>query len=459
MMSVKKGYRSKIKGNAMPIIKTILRSFGLIALCIANVLWSGCATVPGYMATQLRTEVSDPFLIYKQDGNSAMGMGTHISMMEASSDRLVVSYQQSGEAMMRPAHLPWPLYSDDRGQTWQAGDPYIWTESFDDKRTPVFVDYAEVPVKHWYGFAISSFSAPPAARYGYGFMAPINHTHANIKDPFFWMIRSDDDGKTWMPPQKATFIMPDEILRERESFIKLSSPAFVNSLGEIFMITYGRVKKNSKHETLLFKSSDGGYTFHYVSTVATLKDAIFGKMPHGPAEGALIGLSDTKFLCIMRTANRVGTAGISINAEADDMLLARSMDAGQTWERKRLRIKGVMPRLLRMSNGVLVLGTGRPGNRLYFSVDEGKTWGGEISMTPLGTVMTSGYLDFREVEPGKLLVVYDLVNAALDPAFADKEPTTMGTIGRILKDVVIGPESNGERYNQIIGRYISVSPR
>jgi hypothetical protein len=59
-----------------------------------------------------------------------------------------------------------------------------------------------------------------------------------------------------------------------------------------------------------------------------------------------------------------------------------------------------------MSNGVLVLAYGRPGNNLIFSVDDGRHWGRELPLTA-ADVRTSGYVGIAEVSSNRLLAVYD----------------------------------------------------
>jgi hypothetical protein len=60
-----------------------------------------------------------------------------------------------------------------------------------------------------------------------------------------------------------------------------------------------------------------------------------------------------------------------------------------------------------MSNGLLVCTFGRPGPvTIMFSADEGKKW---VAITPIFNERSTSYTDVIEVEPGKLLVVYDSI--------------------------------------------------
>jgi hypothetical protein len=88
---------------------------------------------------------------------------------------------------------------------------------------------------------------------------------------------------------------------------------------------------------------------------------------------------------------------------------AWSSDDGKTWTKPTSTpYKGVALRVRRLSNGVLACTTGRPGPVVVmFSVDgSGANWS---HITPIFNGKSTHYTDFIEVEPGKLLVVYDSV--------------------------------------------------
>jgi hypothetical protein len=86
-----------------------------------------------------------------------------------------------------------------------------------------------------------------------------------------------------------------------------------------------------------------------------------------------------------------------------------SADDGNTWTPPvSTGIKGVYPRVRRLSNGMLALTTGRPGPVvIMFNTDgTGEEWS---HATELFAGMSTHYTDLIEVEPGKLFVVYDSV--------------------------------------------------
>lgn len=160
----------------------------------------------------------------------------------------------------------------------------------------------------------------------------------------------------------------------------------------------------NKYRTLLAESKDRGASWSFVSTIAY--DPNLGQ--EGPCEPALARLSDGKLLCIMRTGYT-----------HHPMVTSHSSDQGRTWSKPvSTGLTGVDPQLIVLSNGLVACAYGvkeydgnRRERRIMFSGDGGKTWSHN-------TVVFAGYggsyPDALEIEPGKLLYVYD-VNGFPEP--------------------------------------------
>ena len=123
----------------------------------------------------------------------------------------------------------------------------------------------------------------------------------------------------------------------------------------------------------------------------------------GFTEPAFEILKDGTFLCIARTTDGNGIG---------PMYASRSKDLGRTWSKpEALTPNGVLPRLLRLENGVLVLASGRPGVQLRFSTDgKGKRWTdpcelGPITSSNLGAD-TCGYTSLLATGPDTFLIAY-----------------------------------------------------
>jgi len=152
-----------------------------------------------------------------------------------------------------------------------------------------------------------------------------------------------------------------------------------------------------KYRTLLVESRDQGASWSLVSTVAY--DPSIGQESF--CEPALLRLADGELICIMRTGYT-----------HDPMYLCRSRDDGKTWTKPvSTGLRGVDPRLLLVSNGLVACAYGvkeyegnRRERRIMFSSDGGRTW---FHNTIVFAGYGGSYPDAIELEPGKLLYVYD----------------------------------------------------
>lgn len=154
-----------------------------------------------------------------------------------------------------------------------------------------------------------------------------------------------------------------------------------------------------KYRTWVMRSTDGGETWDYHATVAYDPEVGLESF----CEADLLTLPDGDILCFMRTG---GSGG-----KHTPLYLSVSHDSGGTWEEPYpIADRGVWPNACRMADGTLVVTYGRPDNWLAFSLDDGKTW---IDHLCFYQGPTTSYNTVEEVEPGRLLVVYD--RQALNP--------------------------------------------
>ncbi|MBI3941421.1 MAG: exo-alpha-sialidase [Chloroflexi bacterium] len=202
--------------------------------------------------------------------------------------------------------------------------------------------------------------------------------------------------------------------------------------GRLLATMYGAFVGDKLGSAVVAESYDEGFNWRYVSTIAgpeAVPDA-----PEGPDEASMIRLADGDLMCVMRVGS-----GAPWN-------LARAYcgDGGRTWSAvDRLPAFSVEPSLRRLSNGTLVLSSGRPGIYLWVSTDpRGKSWrqidlvqhhnmwapGPEYTITPERSAdreqrhaadQTTAYTQLVEVEPNHLLMVYDRVPFGWNPVPAD----------------------------------------
>jgi len=207
--------------------------------------------------------------------------------------------------------------------------------------------------------------------------------------------------------------------------------------GDLLALVYIQTVSHPKYyRDVLMCSHDQGKTWQQRSVVAAVEaeDKPWPWMgDEGPNEAALVRLADGRLLTVFRTGDRKGTK----------MGETWSSDDGTTWTQPiAAPFGGVCPRVRRLSNGMLALTTGRPAPvSVFFSVEgDGKEWSEPVTVAENRQYERDGgsthYTDFIEVEPGKLLVVYDHVPYGWNEIpFADRKSknAVVGTFVEVQK--------------------------
>ena len=170
-------------------------------------------------------------------------------------------------------------------------------------------------------------------------------------------------GKCGLTPPDASIIRTADGSNLLAAFYGYASDGYLN--GGLYTTAY-------------FTSADDGLTWAYTSRIDVTPAMATGKWPwfkvghpgEGPCEPALVTLADGRVL----TALRLG-GGIPL-------WMAHSLNNGKTWTEPKpamgklagapsgaasIPVYGVWPQLLRLSNGALVLGSGRPGIGFWLS--------------------------------------------------------------------------------------------
>ena len=140
--------------------------------------------------------------------------------------------------------------------------------------------------------------------------------------------------------------------------------------GRLLITPYGRIAGEDKVNIFAMTSDDGGFSWQYLSTVATWRDysesdwpLSIGTQYVGPNESNTVRLSDGRIMCVFRVGTRVPYGR------------SYSSDDGLTWSRPD-RVDGpwsVMPRMVRLENGLIALVGGREGILVWLSPD-GDSW-------------------------------------------------------------------------------------
>ena len=233
-----------------------------------------------------------------------------------------------------------------------------------------------------------------------------------------------------MAPQPEGHLLPGEREYGTHSFGGVG----VEIDGRLLMTMYLSFRGERAH-TAVFSSEDEGRTWRYLSTVAP-PDAVPGS-PSGPCEARIVLLETGELMCVMR----VGWEGTGW-----PLVRAYSSDGGRTWSAPdRVPAFSVEPSIKRASNGTLLISSGRPGLYLWLSTDaRGEDWqridliahhndwapGPEYVIrtherldrdTLLNQEQTTSYTEMVEVEPNRLLMVYDRTPFGWNPVPPDSE--------------------------------------
>lgn len=157
--------------------------------------------------------------------------------------------------------------------------------------------------------------------------------------------------------------------------------------------------KLMKYRTIVVFSSDKGKTWGDPITVAA---APKNASETGFCEAGMARTLNGDILCVMRSDGKA-------DQKTTPCYLSRSSDEGRTWsEPQAILDRGVWPNLCVMKNGTIVCTTGRPGNWLVFSTDDGRTWKGALSFYQ---GWSSQYNTVLEVAPDTIIVIYDRATA------------------------------------------------
>lgn len=176
---------------------------------------------------------------------------------------------------------------------------------------------------------------------------------------------------------------------------------------------YGRLEGDNHFRTIIVRADREAKRWTYVGTVAGDSEAEEFRLreneskTEGFTEPCMVRLTDGRLLIVMRR----GSDNV--------MYKSWSADEGVTWSKpSSLGFKGVEPVMIQMKRGLLAISTGRPGPiGIHLSADAGRTWSERLVVANFpGSPQTAKapyrqrstcYTGMIEVEPDRLLVVYD----------------------------------------------------
>jgi len=194
--------------------------------------------------------------------------------------------------------------------------------------------------------------------------------------------------------------------------------------GSLLMTLYGLPPAGpaNDHRTCVIRSTDRGATWRFLSTVGAGTST--GLRTEGFDEPTLLVLPDGRLQCYIRSGASYQAAlgshdGGDTNAvmpfayhPQTPLYLCESVDGGCSWgQADPVAPFGVWPATAQLSNGIIAVVYGRPGDWLMFSGDDGRHWG-PVFQFYNGIYPPDGgnYCALAEVAPEVLLVVYAITD-------------------------------------------------
>jgi hypothetical protein len=378
---------------------------------------SGCASVQVSLFPAVLTVRHKPFLLAQSGQAYGWGVLSHPRIIQLDSNTLIVRFYVGGDNAGQddPAGRQLtgvsPAVSRDGGKTWVFGESNL------DARVAAATGYWGCDMKTPDGLVVCGQNGLNCLRL---------RGEEVLDGPWKYELQPYSSNVYFGPYERGVWTTNGELLA-----VGMGS----------YLPTWGG---KTLWRTALLKSRDGAKSWTVESIVSDADHTPWGREWwfgfEGPNEPAL-AVHGGELVSVARVGIKISNQWETPRS-AVRMIQSRSRDGGKTWKHKQLSIEGASPRLLPMSNGLLAMAFGRPGNNVAFTSTGGKAWGNEVVLSAADS-RTSGYCDIAEVAPGRLFAVFDAYNTDLDGLWLWEPTEVNGVFAAYISVYRLNPFARG----------------
>lgn len=289
--------------------------------------------------------------------------------------------------------------SHNQGETWQA-DPMGELNPISPRMRAVYLArYGKEPLDGMWLSGFCNLSDGTSVTYWHQAMVEDDNEPTQYISTM-WL--SPNGGTTWNDPVDVELTGPANVFGQGHEG---QGPALWRRSvqldnGDLITVVVCRFEGDKKFRVTALGSSDKGHHWRHLATVA--HDETINT--EGFTEPIICKLADEELICFMRTQGH------------QPMYQSYSRDGGKTWTKPvKSGVDGVAPDMQLLSNGVLVCSYGRPGANIMFGADgAGRKWTDHTTIyAPVPPTLrgrSTYYTSFEEVSPGRLFLVFDVIN-------------------------------------------------
>ncbi len=349
----------------------------------------------------LKIDVGEPFTLWKNEKHRDWGPWNFPELRKCADGSLLLRFH-AGRDSVAPVQETATLYrSHDLGKTWRP-DPMGELKPLSPRTRAAFKQFNPngwEPLEGMWFSGFCNLSDGTSVAY---YCQPMR----GGAPPRFinGMWHSPDGGTTWKGPVDVELTVPGHKLDHLGRGPGLWRRSVQLDNGDLVTVAHTEFEGDKSCRVIALGSSDKGRKWRYLATVAYDPDMNTPPTTDGFTEPIICKLADGELICFIRTQGHY------------PMYQSYSRDGGKTWTKPvKSGVDGVAPDMQLLSNGVLACSYGRPSANIMFSADgAGRKWTDHTTIyAPVPPTLrgrSTYYTSFEEVSPGRLFLVFDVIN-------------------------------------------------